>query len=237
MSWRPWMVVFALIVSLLGSAALMSQEVIPSLEIKEEVSLQNEPLRQLNYVPTARINNFVEMGMDDTMAKDTADLVVKLQVHRQRYMKMLDEQALQIGESFCPTPSGLPQPYAAMRWLVRQEGGRRDVIDAHNQLATFEEQAWFQKEGLALPVYNVLERSARRKADATLMGVSAVLLGREGEAVNERGPWSNGVFGNITSGFGALQSDNPRITRLASEYFAIVHYLTELANEQDGICS
>jgi hypothetical protein len=238
MNWRPWMVVLALALCLVFSLALVVQEPIPDLEVKEEVTLDDEPLRHLNYVPSARLNNFLEMGMDEELAQTTSALVAGLQPNRERYLKLLDEQALEVGVAFCPSPSGLPQPYAAMQFLVVQEAGKRDVVDALGGLFRFEVQPWYTKDGRAPQVYNTLERTARRKQDATLMGVSAVLLSREEDAIRERGPWATSLLGGVGFGaFATLKSENPRIAQLAAEYFALVHYLTELANEQDGICS
>ncbi|MCB9675041.1 MAG: hypothetical protein H6737_07985 [Alphaproteobacteria bacterium] len=234
MNWRPYIVVLALVVALIVNAALIGNERIPDLEVREQVSLEDEPLRHMTYAPNTRMQNFTEMGMDDELAQRAANLAAGLQSNRQRYLKMLEDQAIDVGDAFCPSSSKLPQPYAAMRYLVVQEGGRRDVIDGHNSLFAFEEQAWFEKEGGAAPVYNTLERRAGRRQDATVMGVAAVLLGREQEAVTERGPWSTGFLGG--GSFTTLESESAGIRQMTAEYFALMHYLTELANEQDGIC-
>jgi hypothetical protein len=37
-------------------------------------------------------------------------------------------------------------------------------------------------------------------------------------------------------GFASLKQSQPSIERIATEYFALMHLLTELANAQDGIC-
>ncbi|MEZ4318028.1 MAG: hypothetical protein R3F61_11010 [Myxococcota bacterium] len=234
MAWRPWIVVLALIVALMLNAALVYRERIPDLEVKETVALEDEPLRHMTYAANTRLQNFTEMGLDEELAQRAANLAAGLQSNRARYMKMLEDQALDVGDAFCPSSSKLPQPYAAMRFLVLQEGGRRDVIDGHNALFQFEVQPWFEKEGGALPVYNTMERTASRRLDATLMGVSAVLLGREQEAVNQRGPWATGFLNG--GSFSTIESESPAIRQTTAEYFALMHYITELANEQDGIC-
>jgi len=235
MSWRPWVVVFALITALTLNAALVWQERIPDLEVTEIVDLEDEPLRHMTYSASNRMQNFLEMGMDEDLAQRTANMAAALQPNRKRYKKMLEEQALDVSIAFCPSSSKLPQPYSALRFLVLKDGERRVVIDGYNQLLyQFEEQGWFEKEGAALPVYNTLERTKRRRQDATLMGVSAVILAREQEAVNSQGPWATGFLRG--GGFSTLESEAPAIRQKASEYFALMHYLTELANEQDGIC-
>ena len=89
--------------------------------------------------------------------------------------------------------------------------------------------------GLVDAVYNQLERTEARKADATLMGVSALLLGREGDALDGNAPWATGMMG--AWGFKRLKKESPTVEVIAIQYFSLMHYLTELANKRDGICS
>jgi hypothetical protein len=232
--WRPWLIVLALFVSLALNAALVIQEKVPELEVDEDPQLRREPLRLLTYSSRQRRKNFEVMGLDEEHRDRAATIADRL--HKQnakRYRKMFEEQGLDVARTFCPTTSGLPQPYDAMRYVVLEEGGQRDVIDGTNALFLFEEQEWFGAAG-ADAVYNRLERRQGRRNDATLMGVSALLLGRENEAVNERGPWSTGFLGG--GSFSTLESENPAIRQTTAEYLALVHVLTEIANEPDGLC-
>ena len=235
MHWRPWIVVLALFVSLVLNAALVFQEKVPELQVDEDPELAREPLRHLTYSSRQRRKNFEVMGLDEEHRERAAGIADRLyKQNAKRYRKMFEEQGLEVARTFCPTTSGLPQPYDAMRLLIIEEAGSRDVIDGTNALFLFEEQSWFETAGTALPVYNRLERRRGRRNDATLMGVSALLLGREGEAVNERGPWSTGFLGG--GSFATIESENPAIRQTTAEYLALVHVLTEIANEPDGLC-
>ncbi len=235
MQWRPWLVVLALFLALGLNGALVYQEKVPELEVDEDPELAREPLRHLTYSSRQRRKNFEVMGLDQEHRERAAKIAERLhQQNAKRYRKMFEEQGLEVASTFCPTTSGLPQPYDAMRFIVLEERGERDVIDGTNALFLFEEQAWFEESGTALPVYNRLERKRGRRNDATLMGVSALLLGRENDAVNERGPWSTGFLGG--GSFATIESENPAIRQTTAEYLALVHVLTEIANEPDGLC-
>jgi hypothetical protein len=101
-------------------------------------------------------------------------------------------------------------------------------------LKTLERQTWYDAS-LVPALYDQYERTANRKAEATIMAVSSALLGMEGQALEGQSPWSSGVLGSW--GFSRLEAQQPRVRRLVIEYFALMHFLTELANGQDGICA
>ena len=120
-----------------------------------------------------------------------------------------------------------------VQWLVVEDAGSRYVVQ-HQRTTILEPQSWFE-QSLVPALYDEFERSKRRKADATLMGVSSVLLNQENEALRGASPWSMGVMG--TWSFARLQTNSPKITKMVIEYFGLMHYLTELANTNRGICS
>src|SRR5690606_327633 len=117
--------------------------------------------------------------------------------------------AIDVGEAFCPG-AGLPQPWAALRFLVREENGRRDVVDPTRLLA-FEPQPWFAAAPVE-PLYRHLEVVPDRQPDATLMGVAAALLGREIDTLEGRSPWSRGLAGSW--GFRRLVRDAPQVEKM-----------------------
>ena len=149
-----------------------------------------------------------------------------------KFKSMLAEQGAEVGDAFCPSDK-VPQPYSVLRYLLIEENERRDVIDVE-RVITLEEQPWYRISPVD-GVYNQLERTDARKADATLMGVSALLLGREADALDGNAPWSTGMMGSW--GFKKLKREDPTIEMLVLQYFSLMHFLTEIANSRDGICS
>lgn len=231
MIWRPWVVAGLLLVAVLVNGVLVALERVPTPDAADVVTRVDEPLRHLLYTPTNRRNNFKAMGMDDELAHVVATRIDRLAGQQARFEELLARHAIDVGEAFCPG-AGLPQPWAALRFLVREENGRRDVVDPTRLLA-FEPQPWFAAAPVE-PLYRHLEVVPDRQPDATLMGVAAALLGREIDALEGRSPWSRGLVGSW--GFRRLVRDAPQVEKMVVDYFSLVHYLTELANRPDGIC-
>lgn len=232
MTFRPWVVAGLLIVGLLVNVALLVFERLPTLDAIETVTKYDEPLRNLQYLAGSRRSNFQVMGLEFDMAEAAASHISRFQQRQPRFLKMLDEQAAEVVDVFCP--SELPQPYAALAYLVQEENGVRRVVET-STLTRFERQPWYDLDGLTPGLYDHFERTENRKAEATLMAVSSVLLNREEDALSGRSPWSLGLVGGW--GFARLSNKEPRVRVLAIEYFALMHFLTELANTQTGICS
>jgi hypothetical protein len=229
--WRPWIVAALLISVGLIDALLLFNEQIPSQQAEAELRAADERLRSLQYIAGQRRNNLVVMGMSPELADATAEQIGRLAKHTEKFERLLNEQASEVASSLCP--SDLPQPYAALSFLVYEENGKRYVVDAAS-LLRFERQPWFDAAYVPT-LYDHFERTVDRRGDATLMAISAALLNREEAALEGESPWSSGVFGGW--GFDRLQSKDPKIRTLAIEYFSLMHYLTELANAQKGICA
>jgi len=233
MIWRPVMVLLGVIVAVFANAVLISQERIPEPADKPIEALE-EPLRHIAYRIDNRRRNLIEsFGMGPDLAERTAARMEKVAKSKAQLQKLLKENASTVTEAFCPSDE-LPQPYAALEFLVYEENNRRDVFQP-DRMMVFEPQEWFnENRGLVSSVYREVELSGR-KADSTLMGVSGVLLRRESDVLEGNSPWSKSVFG--AWGFSQLLKEHASIEALAIEYFALLHVLSELANAQDGICT
>ena len=205
MTWRPWVVAAALFAAVMVNLILVFQERLPEAQGGPEVERVDEVLRHLQYSATTRRNNFKAMGMGPELADATAKYVDRYGRKEKAYKALLSEQAAMVGNAFCPG-TDLPQPYAAMAFLIVEENEKRDVLDAE-RLREFEEQEWFLT-GSVKAIYTRFELTAGRYDDATLMGVSAVLMQREDDALDGYAPFSTGVLG--TRGWGALKRDHPR---------------------------
>jgi hypothetical protein len=232
MTWRPWVVSGLFILAVLLNGMLLVNERIPSPEQVAEVKKIAEPLRTLQYLPSTRRANFQAMGMSFELAEASATFFGNFDRQAPRFRKMIEEQAAELTEVLCAT-EGVPQPYAALAYLVYVDNDARLVVDPL-KMRRFERQPWYDR-ALVPAMYDQFERTESRKPDATLMAISAVLLDREAEALNGVSPWQTGLMG--TWGFTKLEKKEPRISRLAIEYFSLMHFLVELANEQAGICS
>lgn len=232
MTWRPWVVAAALFAAFMFNAVLVFNERLPKVKSGQEVEVVDEILRHVVYTPTTRRNNFKTMGMSEDLADKTAKQIERYGRKEKAFKTLLSEQATSVGVAFCPGMD-LPQPYAALMFLVYEENERRDVIDPE-RLKEFEEQEWHVTAPIRA-IYSHFELTAGRYEDATLMGVSAILMQREDDALDGYAPFSTGLLGN--RGWGSLKSEHPRAEMTVIQYFSLMHYLTELANTRDGICS
>ncbi len=231
MTWRPWIVSALLVIAILVNGVLLVQEKLPGAATGPALTKLDERLRHISYPPTARRKNFKEMGMDDDLANVVANRIDKHQRLQARFVKLLAKQQAKIGDAFCST-TGLPQPYSALRFLVEEENDERRVVHTE-RLLHFEEQPWFRLAPVQA-VYDHVELHGNRRADATLMGIAGILLGREKDVLDDIAPWKGGVF--EAWGYQRLQREHPRVQKLVIDYFSLMHYLTELANSPRGIC-
>lgn len=232
MTWRPWVIAALMILALLINGMLLINENIPDPEDAPEVRKIEERLRTLQYLPSNRRANFQVMGMDFDMAEASANHISRFQRQQDKFVRMLDEQAAEVVDVFCPSER-VPQPYAALAYLVYEENDIRYVLDPLT-MKNFERQPWFDA-ALVPALYDHFERTEARKSEATVMAVGASLLNLEEDALDGRSPWSLGLVGGW--GFTRLVKKEPRVRTMAIEYFALMHFLTELANTQRGICS
>ncbi len=231
MTWRPWIVAMMLLTAVLVSATLSGMERVPSPRAGPDVVRVEEVLRHLSYTPSARRNNFKDMGMKDEQADATAKYIDRYARKKALFAQLLVDQAGEMGAVFCPG-TGLPQPYAALEYLVVEENERRDVMD-HERLKLFETQPWFAAAPVDA-VYTRMELTEGRKSEATVMGVAAMLVSKEEDALDGHSPWSTGIIG--TWGWTPLKKNFPAVEMKTIQYFSLMHYLTELANTRDGIC-
>lgn len=226
MKWRALVVVVALFAAVLGVAILAVMEEAPK-PTGTYVPPERSPLRTLAYTATTRRGDFVQMGMSDELADRTAKAIAGHERNQLQLTAMLKQQADLVAPSFCP--GDLPQPYAALRVLVDQRNGRRSPVDSA-AFRGFQEFGWV--DGVPLQALHArYELSEDRPG--TLMAISAVLLGREQEALDRRAPFVSGPLGG---GWSALKSDAPHVESLVVGYFSLMHYLTQLANRDAKIC-
>lgn len=222
----------AMFAVVLVNFVLVLQERLPAAVAGPDVARVDEVLRHLQYLPTTRRTNFKEMGMSDDLADATAKYVDRYTRKQAAFSALLTEQASLVSVAFCPG-TAMPQPYAALQFLVLETNEVRDVVDPE-MLREFEEQPWFATSS-ASAIYSKFEMTEGRQADATLLGVSALLVDREDDALNGYTPFATGILG--ARGWAPLKKEHPRIEMVAIEYFSLMHYLTELANTRDGICA
>ena len=233
MSWRPWIATALLAGSVLVNVGLLYQERIDppaeAADLKDEV----KDILLLEYRPENRRQNFEAMGLDEELVGVTVKRTKSFSESAARLKALIDEDSEEVANALCPGGK-LPARYAALGLVVEPAStGSLKVIEPRD-IRRFVIQDWFL-ESLAEEVFAELELTRDRKPDATVMGVAALLLKKDAEALDGQSPWSRGFGGSW--GLSALMKRYPEAKTLVVQYFAMMHLLTELARDaDDGVC-
>lgn len=236
MNWRALFLAslfFSVMVALVG--LLWTEKIMPPQELARVENAAKDPLKQRAFTKKTRRRNFDAYGLDADMVDeaDRASIAIynrKGEILTNLLLEKIDEAT----PIFCSSKS-MSQRYLAMKVLVVQtEAGVREPI-APGKLRDIAAQPWFQEDTVD-QVYRKFERTEERKADATLMGVAAVLSGQEQLALRGEAPWGTGILSRwsyelVKKEYGA----NNLHARLV-QYFALMHVMTTLANAPSGIC-
>jgi len=232
MTFRPWVILTLAIAAFLVNGVLIFQEDMPSVTSGPELGKIQEPLLTLAYTRTNRRQNLEAMGLSTDVAHLAAVYSERLETEQKKWDAVLERDATKLSSALCPNKE-VPQPYAMLRFLVYEDAQKRYVVEPI-RVKELEVQPWYDTS-IVPALYDHFERTERRKSDATVMAVSAALLGMETQALDGTSPWSMGALGSWS--YATLQTQQPRVRRMVIEYFGFMHYLTERANRPGGICS
>lgn len=232
MNWRPWIILALLLGVVVVNSALMYFEQVAGPEqqaqVKDEVK---DKLAGLPFTAATRRSNFKAFGLPDNLVDAAATQATRIITGRKsRFKKMLKDSADDVGPALCP--GGLPQRYAALAFLVKEDSGKREVVD-YESVTFFSTQQWYDPQ-MVQDVYNEVELSNPPREASTSMGVSAILEQQENAVLNGDSPWGKGLAGRWS--LARVFAKYPDAKRKLVSYFAFMHVLTELANEPGGIC-
>ena len=225
-----WAVVSAaLLVALVVNAALIfSEEPLP--EPRDWApELVEDPFENIVWEASRRFQNMEQFGMSAEDAKEATERTKFYMRQAERLERLMDKQDDLVGEPLCYT-GDLPQPYALLEFVVEEKASQRRMLQPV-QINEFEPQVWFTDLN-AMNLYQREERTAKRREDATVLVIAAVLLGEEQRLFDRAGPYGTGPL----SGYERLKKKKPQVQVLVRDYFAFAHVLAELANKDGGIC-
>ncbi len=231
MNWRPWIILALLLGVVVVNSALMYFEEIAApegvAEVKDEVK---DKLAGIPFTPSTRRSNFKSFGLTDDMVETASTQIKRLMAREARFKELLTAHADVVGPALCA--GGLPQRYSAMAFLVQEQEGKRVVMDPE-RVTFFEVQPWYDP-ALVQDVYNEVELSSPPRENSTVMGVSAVLLGKEDSVIEGKSPWGRGLGSRWS--FDSVLKNHGDAKRLLIAYFSFMHLLTEYANQDGGVC-
>ncbi len=235
---RPW-ILGAVLVGALGVNVYLvigEQIAVGEAEARHRTR-QEDPLIDLPFTVASRPTDFTRFGLDGALLSQVVERVQELDAANRT---LLADRIENVGDpdqfmkAFCRTDrAALPPHYAGLAWLVREEGGRRVPISVP-RTTSLDPAEWAGRSPIA-EVYATVELNEDRKPDATVMGLSAILLGKEADAIERRSPWGQGLGGRWS--WERLRKENATIGDQVVEYLALLHLTMEIVTTEGGFCS
>ncbi len=233
MKLRLWAIFALLMVGTLLNAALIWGETIPRPE-EDEIQLADPEVARLVYRKVNRAGNLEKMGLSGDLLSAALDSLDRYGASKDAWFAIFDSDdtaTVAVAEALCPG-GALPQPYAGLGVLVRMVSDRAELAQVADQ--KLEGQPWYDPV-LAKALYSEWELRRDRAEDATVMAVSAMLLNEPYRALKREFPWGRGII--TSGGTDDVMREFPRAERVLPEYFALMHFLAELAADPDrGLC-
>lgn len=235
MNLRVWVILAMLLMAGIIDSFLIYTEFVP-IPAALQAQVVEEILPLLSYTPGQRKTNLAKMGLSAADISVADRKFGEYEKDKKAFRKMFlhdDTPIRDVAGALCPGGE-IPQPYSALAILVSEANKQRTVVDSRTQ--SLGKQPWFDAT-TARNLYKEWEQVRVRQDDATVMAVSAMLLGdsESTKALKHEQPWGRGLFTN--GAFSDVKREYPNAARLVPEYFALMHFMSELANdESQGIC-
>lgn len=194
-----------------------------------------DPLFDLRYGPAERRTNLAAMGLQEADIERVILKIRRMEDREQtRLVQAMDDAAdpKELSAALCGRTSDLRPRYGALRFLVQEDRGTRRALDLR-RITRLERQEWSRAD-LIGEVYRQLELTDGRKPDAPLMGVAAILLQKENDALQGLAPWDRTSLG--TWSWSDLEAEHPGIGERTLDYFALMHLVVEIAQAEGGLC-
>lgn len=238
MKLRPWILGALLLAGVGVNLYLMLDERVVESErtVRHRVE-RTDPLLDVKYTKANRKANLARFGLTEAEVGQALRRLEDLDDAQERNRSMLamflDQAGDQerIDKAFCGSGQVRPR-YAVMAYMVKDEGGKRKALSLR-RVSGLEVEGWTKTARIA-EVYGELELAAERKPDATVMGLAAILLGREQDVIDHSSHWGEGLRGRWS--WEKVKKDNPGIDQQVIEYLALMHLSLEVATAEGGFC-
>ncbi|MCB9792791.1 MAG: hypothetical protein H6741_08670 [Alphaproteobacteria bacterium] len=237
MNWRLLSGLMWLVLAVGISGRMLYEERISRPEDKSttEVKAQDRLLGNLDYRKDRRAANLELFGFSEDEAKRGVQKIREIEdEHKGRIQRFLEDgdDLDALADVFCGERVDLPTRYRALGWLVAEQNERRETI-LLGRAPAFEEQDWAATSGIA-EVYRELELGEDRQPDATIMGIAAILVGKEEDVFNANAPWGQGIGGQWS--WSRVKKEHRGIDGIVMTYLATMHLVTEIARQEGGLC-
>jgi hypothetical protein len=198
---------------------------------------KEDPLFDLKYLPADREENLKAYGLPGPLVKRALDRAAGIEEdygQKLRLMMRDTEDPQRLLDAVCGQTSEQRPRYGLLRYLVSQDGPERVPIDL-KRASSLELQEWAVLAPIDT-VYETVEFDDARHADATLMGVAAIIAQQEEKVTKRQAPWGSGGIGRAWE-WERVVADHPGVDTKVVEYFAMMLVAAEVAHGSDGVCT
>jgi hypothetical protein len=192
---------------------------------------------KLSFVSSAdRKQNFQRILVDADMVKKAMKAIKNYDDSEGLTRARLDdllrnaEEDEALGTAIC-TPDKLPSRYAMLPFLITKSGGKFELINLKviGGLEMGEWAAGARIDG----VYESVELVDEPEPNASLMGIAAILLNQQDDAIGRLEPWGRGRKWS----WDGVKKSSRQATGLIASYVALYQLVAEVAFESvDGYC-
>jgi hypothetical protein len=240
--WRPWIIGSVLLVVLATNIYLVLEEGqegrIPRSETNVAAGEAPDPLAgKLSFVSSAdRKSNFQRILVKEDLVKKAMKAISRYDDSEGLTRNRLDdllrsvEEDEALGSALC-TPEKTPSRYAMLPFLITGSGQRLDIINLKT-VGGLELGDWSASARIE-GVYQSVELVDEPEPDASLMGLAAILLNQQDDAINRLEPWGRGRKWE----WDGVEKTSRTAADLITSYVALYQLTAEVAFESaDGYC-
>lgn len=228
---RAWIVLLAIFVMGSLNAFLISKEYIKTVMVEDNDIEYDDRLGDLVYSKGNRESNLQAFGLN-------AEQVSASKRYFRRYEKMesqirarLNKSDTDLTEVFCSRTEEIRPRYAGIEYLILEDNGERVVWDPKVHYS-FNPQSWAAVISFET-IYEDIERGRTELPSSTIMVATAFVSGNEELLISRQEPF--GRSGRSWD-WAEVQKQFGNSLKRSVEYLSLLHYITEIANGDDGIC-
>ena len=229
---RTWLILVGIVFMGGLNGFLISKEHVETAMVEDNEIEYDDRLGDLVYSKGNRESNLEAFGLNSEQIKQAKKFFrryEKMESQIRARLKSSNEEDL--SEVFCSRTEEIRPRYAGLQYLILEEKSERVIWDpkANN---SFEPQAWTAAISFET-IYEDIEKGRTELPASTVMVTIAFVSGNENMVLSRQEPW--GRSGRSWD-WETVQEQQATFLSRSVEYLAIVHFVTEVANGDDGIC-
>lgn len=228
---RAWLVLLGIFVMGGLNAFLISKEHIETVMVEDNDIEYDDRLGDLVYSKGNRSSNLEAFGLSSdqiSASKRYFRRYEKMETQIRARLKKSDED---LTEVFCSRTEEIRPRYAALRYLILEDNGERIIWDPKANY-TFNSQSWAAVISFET-IYEDIERGRTELPSSTIMVATAFVSGSEDLLISRQEPF--GRSGRSWDWVEVQKQFGSSLKR-SIEYLSLLHYVTEVANGDEGIC-